>query len=290
MTQLQTHGTEDRVADGWGSHSLPDCRALADAQGGPGHHAGRVVRFAVSIQSHCERLASWRRILAEGLVIISWPVKGRVGRPFRQLDRGSPYDLRAPTRSGGLPLPATGQPGKENAPSLFAPARLAILVCEPSKRARYAMRVPHRLKLMPHTHPEDQACAVTWGDLFIERYDPEKSQGFPTASVLARPGEPWHSHWAKPGKYITEVAAAIRSVWNKAASVVIRATTPSRHNQRFLKRLVSGNLPFSRLAVQTRIRCANVTRDEHLTWADREVTAMSEQISAQLSSCWGSRG
>jgi len=63
---------------------------------------------------------------------------------------------------------------------------------------------------------------------------------------------------------------------------MIRATTPVRHNRRFLKRQGSGSLPFSRPARQTRIRCAHVIGYDHLTWTDREVTAMSKQISVQL--------
>jgi len=143
------------------------------------------------------------------------------------------------------------------------------------------VKVPHQLKLMPHKHPKHQICAVVSDDLFITRgepFDPEKSQEFPPDSVPEVSGEPWRSQWAQAGQCLIE---AIRSV-TAVAPVMILAATPERHNQRFLTRRGSGNLPFSRLAGQTRIRCAGVTRYEHLTWTVREVTAMSKQVSAQL--------
>jgi len=94
---------------------------------------------------------------APKLVIIKWAMKRPLGRPFRQLNRGSPNESRASTRPGG----------------------------------------------------------------------------FPPDSVPAPPSEPSHSHWAKASKYITQVTAANLSVWNAAASVMIRAATPVRNDQRF---------------------------------------------------------
>jgi len=84
------------------------------------------------------------------------------------------------------------------------------------------------------------------------------------------------------GTYGTQVNAVAHPVWITAPSVMICPTTLVRHNQRFLKRLRSDNLPGLRLALRTRVRCEDVIRYERLTRTDGEAIVMLKQIAARL--------
>lgn len=49
------------------------------------------------------------------------------------------------------------------------PARLAVVVGQPSEKSPYTIRVkvPHGVKLMPHKHPEDRVYTVISGVFYI---------------------------------------------------------------------------------------------------------------------------
>ena len=90
--------------------------------------------------------------------------------------------------------------------------RLAVLVGHPSEPGPYTVRVkvPHRVKLMPHWHPEDRLYTVVSGVFYIglgDQFDAEKLVAYPPSSVIILPGKTYHFHWAKSGEYITQVTA-----------------------------------------------------------------------------------
>src|SRR3984885_6819358 len=92
------------------------------------------------------------------------------------------------------------------------PARLAIVVGEPSEPGPYVIRVmvPSGVKLMPHEHPEDRVYTVISGVFYIglgSRFDDEQLQAYPPGSVIVLPGGTPHFHWAKSGEYVTQVTA-----------------------------------------------------------------------------------
>jgi quercetin dioxygenase-like cupin family protein len=95
----------------------------------------------------------------------------------------------------------------------FPPSvRLAVIVGQPSGPGPYTIRVrvPHRVKLMPHRHPEDRVYTVISGVFYIglgDQFDPEKLQAYPPGSVIVLPGNTSHFHWAKSSEYITQVTA-----------------------------------------------------------------------------------
>jgi hypothetical protein len=95
----------------------------------------------------------------------------------------------------------------------FPPSvRLAILIGQPSEPSPYVIRVkvPHRVKLMPHKHPEDRVYTVISGIFYIglgDRFDDDKLQAYPPGSVVVLPGDTFHFHWAKSGEYVTQVTA-----------------------------------------------------------------------------------
>jgi hypothetical protein len=91
-------------------------------------------------------------------------------------------------------------------------ARLAILVGEPSEPGPYVIRVkvPSGIKLMPQQHPEDRVYTVVSGVFSIglgSQFDDERLQAYPPGTVIVLPGDTPHSHWAKPGAYVTQVSA-----------------------------------------------------------------------------------
>jgi quercetin dioxygenase-like cupin family protein len=92
------------------------------------------------------------------------------------------------------------------------PARLAIVVGEPSDPGPYAIRVkvPSGVKLMPHRHPEDRIYTVISGVFYIglgDQFDADKLEAYPSGSVIVLPGDTAHFHWAKSGEYVTQVNA-----------------------------------------------------------------------------------
>jgi quercetin dioxygenase-like cupin family protein len=92
------------------------------------------------------------------------------------------------------------------------PARLAIVVGEPSESGPYVIRVkvPSGVKLMPHRHPEDRVYTVISGVFYVGlgyQFDSEKLEAYPPGSVIVLPGDTAHFHWAKSGEYITQVNA-----------------------------------------------------------------------------------
>jgi quercetin dioxygenase-like cupin family protein len=93
-----------------------------------------------------------------------------------------------------------------------APARLAVVVGEPTKPGPYVIRVkvPHGVKLMPHRHPEDRVYTVIAGVFYIglgERFDGQKLESYPPGTVIVLPGGTPHFHWARSGEYVTQVSA-----------------------------------------------------------------------------------
>ncbi len=89
---------------------------------------------------------------------------------------------------------------------------LAAIVGNPSKPGPYTIRVrvPHGVKLMPHSHPEDRVYTVISGVFYIglgDQFDPNKLQAYPPGSVIVLPGNTPHFHWAKSSEYVTQVTA-----------------------------------------------------------------------------------
>jgi len=95
----------------------------------------------------------------------------------------------------------------------FPPSvRLAVLVGQPSEQAPYTIRVrvPRRVKLMPHRHPEDRVYTVISGVFYIglgDHFDADKLEAYPPGAVIVLPGNTPHFHWAKSGEYVTQVTA-----------------------------------------------------------------------------------
>ena len=93
-----------------------------------------------------------------------------------------------------------------------APARLAVLVGDPTHEGPYLVRVkiPSGVQLMPHKHPEDRIYTVMSGVFYIglgNEFDGDKMQAYPPGSVIVLPGDTPHFHWAKSGEYVTQVSA-----------------------------------------------------------------------------------
>lgn|ERR1041385_3250729 len=95
----------------------------------------------------------------------------------------------------------------------FPPSvRLAVVVGQPSDEGPYVIRVkvPHDVKLMPHTHPEDRVYTVISGVFYIglgDSFDADKLQAYPPGAVIVLPGHTPHFHWARSGEYVTQVNA-----------------------------------------------------------------------------------
>jgi quercetin dioxygenase-like cupin family protein len=97
-------------------------------------------------------------------------------------------------------------------PAFPPPARLAVLVGEPTQAGPYVIRVkvPSGVRLMPHRHPEDRIYTVMSGVFYIglgDRFDGDQIKAYPPGSVIVLPGNTWHFHWAKSGEYVTQVTA-----------------------------------------------------------------------------------
>ena len=97
-------------------------------------------------------------------------------------------------------------------PAFPPPARLAVLVGDPTQAGPYLTRVkvPSGVKLMPHRHPEDRTYTVMSGVFYIglgEQFDGDKVKAYPPGSVIVLPGDTWHFHWAKSGEYVTQITA-----------------------------------------------------------------------------------
>jgi quercetin dioxygenase-like cupin family protein len=93
-----------------------------------------------------------------------------------------------------------------------APARLAVVVGEPTKPGPYVIRVkvPRGVKLMPHRHPEDRVYTVIAGVFYVglgERFDGQKLESYPPRTVIVLPGGTPHFHWARSSEYVTQVSA-----------------------------------------------------------------------------------
>jgi len=91
-------------------------------------------------------------------------------------------------------------------------ARLAVVVGHPLQPGPYTIRVkvPHRVRLMPHKHPEDRIYTVISGIFYIglgDQFDAGKLQAYPPGTVIVLPGNTAHFHWAKSGEYVTQVSA-----------------------------------------------------------------------------------
>jgi quercetin dioxygenase-like cupin family protein len=90
------------------------------------------------------------------------------------------------------------------------PARLAVVVGQPSEKGPYMVRVkvPRGVKLMPHAHPEDRIYTVISGVFYIglgDRFEADKLEAYPPGTVIVLPGGTSHFHWAKSGEYVTQV-------------------------------------------------------------------------------------
>ena len=97
-------------------------------------------------------------------------------------------------------------------PAFPLPARLAIVVGEPTKPGPYVIRVkvPSGVKIMPHKHPEDRVYTVISGVFYIglgDQFDADKLKAYPPGSVIVLPGDTHHFHWAKAGEYVSQVTA-----------------------------------------------------------------------------------
>jgi quercetin dioxygenase-like cupin family protein len=97
-------------------------------------------------------------------------------------------------------------------PAFPPPARLAIVVGEPTKPGPYVIRVkvPSGVKIMPHKHPEDRVYTVISGVFYIglgDQFDADKLEAYPPGSVIVLPGDTHHFHWAKAGEYVSQVTA-----------------------------------------------------------------------------------
>lgn len=97
-------------------------------------------------------------------------------------------------------------------PAFPPPARLAVVVGDPTEPGPYVIRVklPVGVKLMPHVHPEDRVYTVISGVFYIglgEHFDSEKLEAYPPGSVIVLPGGTPHFHWARSGDYVTQVTA-----------------------------------------------------------------------------------
>ena len=97
-------------------------------------------------------------------------------------------------------------------PAFPPPARLAVLVGEPSQPGPYMIRVkvPSGVKLMPHKHPEDRIYTVISGVFYIglgAQFQEKDLNAYPSGAVVVLPGNTWHFHWAKSGEYVTQVSA-----------------------------------------------------------------------------------
>jgi quercetin dioxygenase-like cupin family protein len=97
-------------------------------------------------------------------------------------------------------------------PAFPPQARLAILVGNPKQAETYVVRVkvPAGVILMPHKHPEDRIYTVISGVFYIgigTKFDASKLKAYPPGSVVILPGNTPHFHWARSGKYVTQVSA-----------------------------------------------------------------------------------
>ena len=97
-------------------------------------------------------------------------------------------------------------------PAFPAPARLAVVVGDPTEAGPYVTRVkiPSGVKLMPHRHPEDRIYTVMSGVFYVglgEQFDGDAVNAYPPGSVIVLPGNTWHFHWAKSGEYVTQISA-----------------------------------------------------------------------------------
>ena len=97
-------------------------------------------------------------------------------------------------------------------PAFPPPARLAIVVGDPTKPGPYVIRVkiPSGVKIMPHKHPEDRVYTVISGVFYIglgDQFDADKLKAYPPGSVIVLPGDTHHFHWAKAGEYVSQVTA-----------------------------------------------------------------------------------
>ena len=97
-------------------------------------------------------------------------------------------------------------------PAFPPPARLAVVVGDPTGPGPYVIRVklPAGVKLMPHVHPEDRVYTVISGVFYIglgEHFDSEGLESYPPGSVIVLPGGTPHFHWARSGDYVTQVTA-----------------------------------------------------------------------------------
>jgi len=97
-------------------------------------------------------------------------------------------------------------------PAFPPPARLAVVVGQPSEPGPYVVRVkvPSGVKLMPHRHREDRVYTVMSGVFYIglgDQFDENGLTAYPPGSVVVLPGDTAHFHWAKSGEYVTQVTA-----------------------------------------------------------------------------------
>jgi quercetin dioxygenase-like cupin family protein len=94
-----------------------------------------------------------------------------------------------------------------------AGAELARVVGDPTGPGPYVVRVKvaDRVKLLPHTHPEDRVYTVISGVFYIgfgKVFDTAKLQAYGPGSIIVLPGNTPHFHWAASGEYITQVSGS----------------------------------------------------------------------------------
>jgi quercetin dioxygenase-like cupin family protein len=97
----------------------------------------------------------------------------------------------------------------------FAPfppgARLAVVVGDPGRAGPYVIRVEVSagVRLLPHTHPEDRIYTVISGVFYIglgEAFDESGLVAYGPGSVIVLPARTAHYHWARSGRYVTQVS------------------------------------------------------------------------------------
>ncbi len=98
-----------------------------------------------------------------------------------------------------------------SAPTLAAPAQVAVVYGDPRKPGLYATRVklPDGYRIAPHTHPDERVYTVISGTFYIgfgDKIDASKLEAFPQGSVFVVPAHASHFHWMRSGEAIVQIS------------------------------------------------------------------------------------
>lgn len=88
---------------------------------------------------------------------------------------------------------------------------MAILAGDMGKPGLYAarIRIPGRLRIQPHVHPDDRLVVVLAGTLHIgfgSRFDPALMKALPAGSFFVEPAGTTHFAWAQDEDVIVQVS------------------------------------------------------------------------------------